>query len=536
MADFDGTLGPEAPKPNEPGYRLLMWRGELERARVAFEKWEEDAKKIEDRYALEGDRERAGTKINLLWSNVETLGPALYAKPPKMIATRRFLDKDPIGRVACRIIQRAVQYQVDGGEIHQATQMVVLDRLLAGRGQVWCRYEPTFEEDAHDAAGAVDPAGDDGDPEAGDGGLSAAGDDDEPDAPPDATRIKAEVVHVDYVHWRDFRHDPARTWDEVWWVSRRVYMMRSELTERFGDKGKLVPLVCGPDGGKKDARPGAIEAFRKAEVWEIWDKQRREVVWIATGYDDTLDVRPDPYGLESFFPCPKPLFATLTNGSLVPTSDYQQYRTQAEQLDRIADRENDLTEAMRVRGAYDASAPELGRILKSDEGSMVAVDDMMSKFAQGGGGGLSKAVDFLPLDIFAKGLEALAKRKAEIKADAFEVTGMSDILRGQGDAGETATGVQTKGHFATLRLKKHQKDVAEFVRDVVRIMTEMTCELFQPETLAEMASAYEMDELQVPAPPPMPLGLPMPMSNCAPLAPQRLPMMAGPGAAPGVGS
>ncbi len=137
MNDFAGTLGPEPVKPSEPGYRMLLWRGELERARKAFEAWEKDAGKVEDRYALEGDRQRKGTKINMLWSNVETLAPALYAKPPKAVAGRRFLDKDPVGRVAARIIQRAVQYQVDGGELHQAVQMAVLDRLLPGRGQVW---------------------------------------------------------------------------------------------------------------------------------------------------------------------------------------------------------------------------------------------------------------------------------------------------------------------------------------------------------------------------------------------------------------
>ncbi len=325
-----------------------------------------------------------------------------------------------------------------------------------------------------------------------------------PDADPG--KVTAEVVHVDYVHWSDFRHDPARIWDEVQWVARRVYMTRDELVKRFGDAGRTAPLTCGPDGEKGEVDAGAIEAFRKAEVWEIWHKQKRQVLWLCTGLDEELDVRPDPYGLEQFFPCPRPLYATVTNKSLVPVSDYQQYKTQADQLDRIAEREDGLTEAMKVRGAYDASTPALGRILKSDENDLVPVDDMMATFTQGGGNGLASAVQFLPLDIFAKGLEALAKRKAEVKADAFEITGMSDILRGQGDPSETATGVAAKGHFATLRLAKHQKDVAVFVRDIVRLMAEMTCELFQPETLAEMASCQEMDELQI-APPPMP---PMP--------------------------
>lgn len=556
MSDVPAGSEPLALHPGEPGYLTQLWRGELRRAASAFEKWEKDADEVEKRYALESERASEGARLNILWSNVETLAPALYAKPPKAVAARRFLDKDPIGRVACRIIQRAVQYQVDGGEIHQAMQMVVLDRLLAGRGQVWCRYEPTFEGGEHEQAEARsedDPgAGEDAGRDVGadddlDGGLGGEA------AQADPGRIVAEVVHVDYVHWRDFRHDPARTWDEVQWVARRAFMTRAELKKRFPDMAARVPLVCGPDGEKSERAGGSDEPFRKAEVWEIWDKARRQAVWIATGCDVELDVRDDPYGLESFFPCPRPLFATVTNGSLVPTPDYRQYKGQAKQLDTIVDREDDLTEAMRVRGAYDASAPEIGRILNAGENKLIAVDRWDAFAAQAGG--LKGSIDFLPLDVFGKALEALAKRKADVKADAFEITGLSDILRGQGDPDETATGVQTKGHFATLRLKRRQADVAAFVRDVVRIMAEMTCELFQPETLAEMASCQEMDELQIPAPMPPP-GLPgMPPGPSMgglgpavapqpatmapggpPMQPQKLPMMAGTAAAaPGIG-
>ena len=366
-------------------------------------------------------------------------------------------------------------------------------------------------------------------------------------------------MHVDYVHWKDFRHDPARTWDEVRWVARRAFMTRDELEERFTDPdqtgsadgqtiGEAVPLTCGPDGEQDEKNKGAADAFRKAEIWEIWDKAKREVLWIATGYEDLLDKKPDLYKLSGFFPCPKPLYATITNGSLVPTPDYAQYKTQAEEMDRISKRKSGLVDAMKVRGAYDAAAPEISRILKGEENELISID-RWDEFSTAQG--LKGSIDFLPLDIFAKALEGLSKEKEEISSDVNEITGMSDIVRGQGDPDETATGVAAKGHFATLRLKKRQAEVATFVRDTVRIMAEMTCELFQPETLAEMASCEEMEELQIPAPSPPPMPLPSPMPGIgtsgmgsppspapvpgasppagAPLPPQRLPVMAGPG-------
>lgn len=542
--DVPAGSEPYAMQPGDPGYDVMVWQGELERARAAFEQFEKDGDTISKRYALDGEHMRKGVRFNILWSNVETLAPALYAKAPKIVAARRFLDKDPVGRIASRIIQRAVQYQIDGGEIHEATKMAVLDRLLPGRGQVWLRYEPTIEGGEGDDE-ADDATDNDAEGEAAAPGVDAA--------PADPGKITAEVVHVDYVHWKDFRHDPARTWDEVAWVARRAYLTQPELVKRFGDKvGSDVPLLCGPDGEKSDGKRGATEAFRKAEVWEIWDKSKREAVWIAAGCEETLDVRDDPYRLEGFYPCPKPLYATITNGSLVPVADYLQYKSQAESMDTLSGRKDKLVEAMKVRGAYDAAAPEIARILKADENDLVAVD-RWEQFAASKG--LAGSIDWLPLEMFGKAIEALSKEKAEIKADIFETTGISDILRGQGDPDETATGVQTKGHFATLRLKNRQADVARFVRDTVRIMAEMTCELFQPETLAEMASCQEMDELQIPAPmPPAPQGAPMMGHNGGPpllgapgpapqpptMAPggppmqaQHLPMMAG--AAPGIG-
>jgi rubredoxin len=53
---------------------------------------------------------------------------------------------------------------------------------------------------------------------------------------------KYECSPCDYVFWDDFRTSPARTWEEVTWVARRVYMGREEGVERFGEIFKDAPL------------------------------------------------------------------------------------------------------------------------------------------------------------------------------------------------------------------------------------------------------------------------------------------------------
>jgi hypothetical protein len=41
-----------------------------------------------------------GARFNILWSNVQTLLPALFAKSPKPVVERRYLDRDDVGRTA----------------------------------------------------------------------------------------------------------------------------------------------------------------------------------------------------------------------------------------------------------------------------------------------------------------------------------------------------------------------------------------------------------------------------------------------------
>ncbi len=57
--------------------------------------------------------------------------------------------------------------------------------------------------------------------------------------------IDYECVPIDYVHWSDFGHSLARTWEEVKGVWPKVYMAREELEERFGPSGdheRVVPV------------------------------------------------------------------------------------------------------------------------------------------------------------------------------------------------------------------------------------------------------------------------------------------------------
>src|SRR4029079_3025679 len=103
------------------------WHDELELARKAkgYDQWQTRAKKIIKRFRDErGDRDGAwdgmqpkaeGAKFNILWSNVQTLMPALFAKSPKPVVERRYLDRDDVGRTASVILERSLLYELDNG-------------------------------------------------------------------------------------------------------------------------------------------------------------------------------------------------------------------------------------------------------------------------------------------------------------------------------------------------------------------------------------------------------------------------------------
>jgi hypothetical protein len=442
-----------------------------------FAKWTARTKKIIKRYRddTRGQTLTESAKFNILWSNVQTLIPAVYAKLPKADISRRFGDNDPVGRVASSLLERAIDFEVEHYPDYRATMKYsVEDRFLGGRATAWVRYEP------HTAPIGI-----------GDDGLSVTSDVEQGEMSEPMERIEYECAPVDYVHWRDFGHSQARTWEEVGQVWRWVYMTREALVERFGDEmARRIPLDQGPE--PLNAYNESKRTYNRAKICELWDKETEKVYWFCKGMPQMIDVRDDPLGLEGFFPCPKPLYATTTSDTLVPVPDFVLYQDQAMELDILSDRIDGLVKALRVRGVYDASQPALQRLLtEGDNNALIPVDKWMA-FSEKGG--LKGSIDLLPLDSLAQALLQCYQARADIKGQIYEITGIADIIRGQSMASETATAQQIKGQYAGLRLRSMQEDVALFASELIRLKAQVMCLHFQPETILAYAAAGQMSQ------------------------------------------
>ena len=443
-----------------------------------FAKWQARVKKLVKRYRddTRGSGGNETAKFNILWSNVQTLIPAVYAKLPKADVQRRFGDNDPVGRVASRLIERAVDFEIEHYPDFRSTMKYdVEDRFLGGRGTSWVRYEP------HVAPIGVE-----------DDGLSITSDIEQGEgAPPPLEQVEYERAPVDYVHWKDFGHSQGRTWEEVGQVWRWVYMTREAIVERFGEEmARTIPTDQGPE--TLNAYRDSKRQYNLAKICELWDKETLKVYWFCKGMPHFIDVRDDPLGVEGFFPCPKPLYATTTSDNLVPVPDFVLYQDQAMELDILSDRIDGLVKALRVRGVYDASQPALQRLMtEGDNNALIPVDKWA---AFGEKGGLKGSIDLLPLDTIAQALLQCYQARADIKGQIYEITGIADIIRGQSAASETATAQQIKGQYAGLRLRSMQEDVALYATEVIRLKAQVMCLHYQPQTILAYAAAEQMSD------------------------------------------
>jgi hypothetical protein len=528
MADYGGYTTPLESRDDagdDPGAIVRFWLQQLKLAEREDRKWVKTGRLIVKRYRDERRDNSVGrntAKFNILWSNVETLKPILYGRTPKPDVQRRHKVDDPVALQGAEILERALSYEDDLDEFDDVMQRVVEDRLLPGRGLARVFYEPEYGEPEEDPDAEPDEDG----------------------KRPTFRPVENERAPVRYVFWEDYRQTPARDPHDVWWKAYRTYQTRDELVRRFGRRiGQDVTLDYTPKGLEEDGEKGPqADAFKKAQVWEIWDKEKKRTIWVAPSYTDgPLDTKRDPLELPEFFPSPRPLSATMTNETLTPVADYSEYQDQAIELDILTGRIDKLTSALKVVGLYAGEDKASISQLFDDQGAenrLIPVEGWAMFMERGG---LQNAIVWAPMEQIAKVLIQLYDARERVKRTLYEITGMADILRGETNPTETLGAQQLKAQFATRRISKAQKDVARFARDLMRLRGFVMARHFSPETLGQMSglpaplpAMPPMPPMMVPAPP-LPQPVQRPMIGAPNGGPPMQPQVPLPVAAPGGG-
>ena len=436
------------------------WKLELKLSDKREEEWRKCASAIYKQYTPSNP---AANSFNILWTNTETLRQAVYNSLPQPDARRRYQDEDPLGKSVAEVLTRALEFSQDTYDFDAVLKGDTLAMLLPGRAVSRVRYVP-------DIRSVGQESDEDSDEEAQEGESYE--------------EIEWESVICERVQWNDFRIlCAAKTWDEVTAIAFRHRMSREDCVEKFGaDIGNALPLDAAEDEDIKNSKDGA-DLFKTAEIWEIWDKDKKQVIWICKTYATPCKTQEDPLQLSGFFCVPRPLYAIENDSSLVPSALYTQYEQQAKELNIISQRINKLMTALKVRGIYDSTLGEISELMKGNDNDLIPAQNVTALLERGG---LDKAIWMMPIDSAAMVIKELYIQRDSCKQIIYEITGISDIMRSATDAGETFGAQKIKTQWGTQRLQRMQREVQRYIRDLIRLKAEIIAEKFQPETLEKM--------------------------------------------------
>lgn len=417
---------------------------------------------------------------NVLYSNIETLKPLVFSRLPNPRIRRRNLEKSNVNKTLSIILERNVKRILEETDAQAIIEKARDQYLLLSRGIVQVLYKQEIIEP--DAVENLE--------------KEEVLDDQNPDSPlVRVGDVGEKLIKLDFVSYKDILFSPAETWEEVSWVAFRRKMTQDQLKERFGVyKGKKVSLEEEANSAIINDNMDPEPLFKMAEVWEIWDKRTNKISYWTAGYKEgLLDEVEDVYKLVNFFNIPKPLGINAGFDDILhPIPDYKYYEDQAKELDRISNRIQAIIPYISMGGGYNAA------LTGGEADNFLHAIDNYFPFQ-----GVSPEIDIRNM-IYERDIVKLsnvlttlyAERQQTISA-IQQITGISDIVRGQTQAQETATAQEIKGNFAVSRIQPKQKEVENFCRDIVRIIVELIAENFDTFELAQQAQlkVFDMDAL-----------------------------------------
>lgn len=442
----DEPLTPEQEKAKETAFALRALTAIKTREQEFETGWWKQAESAEKIYSADNTQKIDDVPYNILYSNTEVLLPSLYSATPKPDVRTRFKMQElkPIPEVCSRFLTVAADPASPGGDsFNTAMTEAVLSALVPGMGFVRVRY---IEDRAFP--------------------------------------LVYESGHFKMLIW-----GKASRWAKVPWVAFKHCMNKNAMFKQFN--------IDEADQENFEPSSEAEDEKEDCTIYEFWDKNSRKVYFLCEEWrEKQLSVSDDPLGMENFFPTPGILTMTARSGKMLPIPLYNFYRNQAEELNRVSVRLNKVLAAIRVRGAYNGLLGEdLKKLLAADEleNELVAAAEAGLLAQQGG---FDKAIWLLPIEQFVKVANELYKAREAIKQVIYELTGISDIIRGSSVASETATAQDLKNKWGTVRLRRMQTLVADYARDLFRMSVDCGSDRIPAEKWKEITQMPQIPTAQ----------------------------------------
>ncbi len=435
------------------------WLEDIKDAEAYFQDYQDKCDNIDKVYAnlkqLSG--ENAEREMQIFWANLEVLKPSIYARPPVPVVASRFKDRKAINRHASEILERSLVTSFDMQDIHESMKLVRDDLATNARGVIWPRYEAN-EDQSH------------------------------------------EIVEYDHLDRKDFLHGQARKWKEVPWVAKRTWQTMEQMRNRFQQSSGDAYLSADYAQRKDKNSEAEYSGEKKACVWEVWHKTKNVVVWVSPGVDVVLDIMPPFLTLDRFFPCPRPAYGTLERGTLKPVPDFLFYKDQIEEINEFTARISALAESLRLKGFYSAGGEDVATaietaIKQNDNNALLVPVPNVAAFGSGSGT-FKDSILWLPVDQVAAVIVQLISLRRQMIEDVYQVTGLSDIMRGSTDPNETLGAQELKSQYGSIRIRDRQEEMIRIGRDCGRIAGEIMAENFAPATMVAMSQYDEVPTQQ----------------------------------------
>jgi hypothetical protein len=263
-------------------------------------------------------------------------------------------------------------------------------------------------------------------------------------------------------------------------------MTKTEMRKRFGKTSGKAYQQAKTEIRRDDKDNGGADDSKKAGVWEVWHKADNKVYWAAPGCPVLLDEDKPHLTLKDFFPCPRPAYGTLRRRSLVPVPDYMRYAAHLSKISTLTSRIYLLLDKIKMKGLV----PSGGDIGDAIEQALRADDDEIIIPVPGAAlvqGAASGFVTWMPLADIATAIQGLIAARGQLIEDFYQLSGISDIMRGATEAEETLGAQQLKSQYGSVRVRDKIDELQRVARDVARIVAEIASDKFSQETLLDMS-------------------------------------------------
>ena len=122
--------------------KVKQWHERITKAEKEYEPFHDLIKETREYYKNESKK----NKHSIFWASVETMKPFLYFKQPRPYVDRKEKTSDPAEMVACKIIEKALAWDLAQFDFDSVIKYVRNDFLISGMGLAEEKYEAEFED------------------------------------------------------------------------------------------------------------------------------------------------------------------------------------------------------------------------------------------------------------------------------------------------------------------------------------------------------------------------------------------------------